>query len=251
MRPPSFNKVREGLETLYKEGFQEGLAGVEPDLKSKTPCPALRRARFLQSYNSFTLLEQWQRVADDQAVFVLIALARISLRHMAFFQATPTFFSGPCWHDVGNSDVTFPLARAVGVCLDLSNTHSATGIDIVATQVNHTSGQARYANLGEVIRVASLPGTFASTGKLGNLRVSGQISRRTIALVQEREVTVAVAGLVTATEGVTFNGVQKQAAVQVVVDFTFDDISAGGVSTVVTAGEVVGVVAVCYRQSGY
>jgi hypothetical protein len=39
-------KVREGLETLYKEGIQEGLAGVEPDLNSKAPCPALRRARF-------------------------------------------------------------------------------------------------------------------------------------------------------------------------------------------------------------
>ena len=79
-----------------------------------------------------------------------------------------------------------------------------------------------------------MPGAFAGTGKLLNLHVSGQVSRRTVALVQPREVAATVADLVTTTEGVTGDGVQEQAAVQVVVNLAL----ATGDTVVVTAAVI-------------
>src|SRR5471032_2411658 len=174
-------------------------------------------------------LQQWNGVADDQAVFVLVAGSNggTGAPH-GVFPGEADVLEGAFRNHVRQADITFPLALA------------ASGVlDIVAVQVDHAGGQARYADLGEVIGVASLPGTFAGTAELLDLHVGDGAVRRAVTLVQPWEVAVAFGVLITSTEGVTGNRVQGQVAVQVVVDLALGDRTA-----VVTRGEVVFVAAV-------
>src|SRR5689334_17544734 len=119
------------------------------------------------------LLQQRDRVADDQTVFVLVALTRNVVAPHGVFPGEAQVFQRTFLYYVRQGQVAFPLGTATTGYRVSSGVGDS--VDVVTTQVNDAGSSAWQANLGEVIRVASLPGTFAGTGKLGDLAVGNYV----------------------------------------------------------------------------
>src|SRR5690606_16702280 len=152
----------------------------------------------------FCVLPDRQGVADDQAVLIGVT-GEIGTEH-GVAQTYGDIFQRPALDHVLELDIALPLAAGGGTAGDLG---------MVAGNVAGQEGQAGYADGGEVVVVACLPGALVGIGEVVDLH---EVDQEGVAAVDIGKAGIAAHLLVGEADLVAVQAVAEHAVPGLVVD---------------------------------